>query len=186
MNIKTSLESKRLIFRPLKEEDFEAIQSWAAVPENVRFMDWGPNSEEDTRFFIESARLGSDFAVTLKSNGKVIGSCGIYLSMKETADMGWILHRDYWKQGYGSELARELVDYGFKSLKLHRITASCDAANYGSYRVMENIGMRREAHLLLARWNRVDEKWSDQYTYAILAEEYKRPGGFRPETILKG
>ncbi|NLC40410.1 MAG: hypothetical protein GX763_05790, partial [Clostridiaceae bacterium] len=39
--------------------------------------------------------------------------------------------------------------------------------------VMENAGLRREAEEILARWNRVDEKWADQYKYAILAEEYE-------------
>lgn len=173
MNIKEELSSKRLILRPLREDDFAAVHSWSSIPDNVRFMDWGPNREENTREFIRSAKPGYDFAVTLKSTGQVIGSCGIYPTQKETAEVGWILHRDYWQQAFGSELARALVDYGFRDLKLHRITSTCDAANYGSYRVMENAGMRREAVQLLARWNRVDEKWADQYRYAILAGEYE-------------
>lgn len=173
MNMKEVLESKRLILRPLKDDDFEAVHNWASIPENVRYMDWGPNSEEDTKDFIKSTKPGYDFAVTLKINDKVIGSCGIYPTQRETAEVGWILHRDYWKQGFGTELARALVSYGFTDLKLHRITSTCDTANYGSYRVMENAGLRREAKELLARWNRVDEKWADQYKYAILAEEYQ-------------
>ncbi|HZJ91129.1 MAG TPA: GNAT family N-acetyltransferase [Oscillospiraceae bacterium] len=174
MSIKEELFSERLILRPLRKDDFEAVHDWASLPDNVRFMDWGPNNEEDTLEFVLSAKAGYDFAVTLKSNGKVIGSCGIYPTKKETAEVGWILHRDYWKQGFGTELARTLVDYGFRNLKLHRITSTCDAENYGSYRVMENAGLRREAVELLARWNRVDEKWADQYKYAILAEEYEK------------
>lgn len=172
MNVKKILESKRLVFRPLRDDDFEAVHNWASMPENVRYMDWGPNSEEDTKEFIKSTRAGYDFAVVLKANDKVIGSCGIYPTQRETAEVGWILHRDYWKQGFGTELARVLVNYGFADLKLHRITSTCDTANYGSYRVMENAGLRREAEELLARWNRVDNKWADQYKYAVLAQEY--------------
>ena len=89
MSIKEELFSERLILRPLRKDDFEAVHDWASLPDNVRFMDWGPNNEEDTLEFVLSAKAGYDFAVTLKSNGKVIGSCGIYPTKKETAEVGW-------------------------------------------------------------------------------------------------
>lgn len=77
-------------------------------------------------------------------------------------DVGWILHKNYWKRGYGTELGRELIRYGFEDLKLGRIQAPCAAANYGSYCVMERIGMRREALHRKAFWARVDKEWIDE------------------------
>lgn len=172
MTIKETLETERLILRPLTEEDFDSVHSWASVPANVRYMSWGPNSEEDTLNFIRTAKPGFEFGITLKADNQLIGSCGIYPSGLDTAEIGWTLHRDHWQKGYGTEAGYVLIEYGFNTMKLHRIFALCAADNYGSYRVMENIGMRREAHYRKALWARVDKEWIDQYCYAILAEEY--------------
>jgi predicted thioesterase len=87
-------------------------------------------------------------------------------------EVGWILHKDYWKLGYGTEISRGLVRYGFEDLKLGRIQAPCAAVNYGSYRIMERAGMRREALHRKAFWARVDKEWIDEVWYAILAEDY--------------
>jgi RimJ/RimL family protein N-acetyltransferase len=170
-----TLETKRLLLRPLTADDFEAVHSWAGNPENTRYMAWGPNTEEDTKGFLSAVKTGKDFAVVLKDTEKVIGSCGIYPDKNnDTAELGWILHRDYWKNGYGTELGGELIRHGFEDLKLRRIFAPCAAVNYGSCRVMERNGMRREALHVKAFWARVDKEWIDEANYAILAEEYTR------------
>jgi len=134
-------------------------------------MFWGPNTEDETKAFIAMTTPGKDFLVVL--DGKAIGSCGIYPDDKDdTAMLGWILHLDYHKQGYGSELCQELIRYGFEDLKLRRISAPCAALNYGSYRIMERNGMRREALHVKKFWARVDEEWVDEAVYALLAQEW--------------
>jgi RimJ/RimL family protein N-acetyltransferase len=111
----------------------------------------------------------------LKKTGVVIGSGGIYPDeYGDTGELGWILHRDHWKRGLGTEFGGALIKYGFEELKLRRIFAPCAAVNYGSYRVMERNGMRREAVHRKAFWSRVDKEWIDQAVYAILAEEYRK------------
>ena len=168
------LETKRLMLRPLTPGDFEAVHSWAHNPENTRYMAWGPNTEEDTKTVLSEVKIGKDFGVVLKGSDKLIGSCGFQIDdANDTADIGWILHKDYWKRGYGTEICGELIRYGFEELKLRRIVADCATANYGSYRVMERNGMRREALHVKAFWARVDKEWVDKYEYAILASEYK-------------
>lgn len=175
MTFKNTLETERLILRPLNTDDFEAVHSWASNPANTRYMAWGPNSEEQTRSFLESVKSGKDFAIVLKDSNKTIGSCGIYPdSANDTGELGWILHKDYWKNGFGTELGRELIRYGFEDLNLRRIYAPCAAVNYGSYRVMERNGMRREALHIKKFWARVDKEWIDEVVYAILADEHKK------------
>ena len=170
-----SLETGRLILRAISIDDQNAVQSWAGNPENTRYMSWGPNTEEETREFISKAKPGQDFAVVLRETGKVIGSCGIYPdSDNDTGELGWILHKDYWKRGYGTELGGELIRYGFDDLTLRRIFAPCAAVNYGSYRVMERNGMRREALHKKAMWARVDKEWIDMAVFAMLADEYRQ------------
>ena len=167
------LETKRLVLRSLTLEDFLAVHSWAGNPANTRYMAWGPNTEEQTLWFLSSVKSGKDFAVSLKESNQVIGSCGIYPNdSNDTGVMGWILHMDHWKQGYGTEVCSELIRYGFEDLKLRRIYAPCAAVNYGSYRVMERNGMQREALHVKAFWARVDKEWIDEAVYAILADEF--------------
>ena len=169
----STIESERLILRAFSPDDWEAVQSWAGNPENVRYMSFGPNTEEQTKEFLSQARPGKDFAVVLKNESKVIGSGGISPDRNnDSGEIGWILHKDYWKRGYGTEFCGALLKYGFETLKLRRIHAPCAAVNYGSYRVMERNGMRREALHVKAFWARIDKEWINEAVYAILAEEY--------------
>ncbi len=175
MNEKNTLQTELLVLRQLTAEDFEAVHSWAECPENTRYMAWGPNTQEQTREFLAAAKPGRDFVAVLKETGAVIGSCGVYPdAANDTGELGWILHREYWKRGYGTQIGRELIRYGFEDLKLRRLVARCAAVNYGSCRVMERNAMRREALLVKAFWARVDKQWIDEAVYALLAEEYKK------------
>ncbi|MDR1689102.1 MAG: GNAT family N-acetyltransferase [Clostridiales bacterium] len=176
------LETKRLILRKFKESDFAAVQSYASCPENIIFMVWGPNSEEETKSFIRTAIAKADevpcrnfqYAVTAKDTGKLIGACDISISGEEGA-IGWILHRDFWRQGYAAEMGAVLLDFGFGELGLHRITATCDEENTASYKVMEKIGMRREGMFLDARpANKIScRQYGDELSYAIVKDEWE-------------
>lgn len=173
------LETERLLLRELQDSDFEAIHAYASSLENVQYMTFGPNSEEQTKDFLGKsiAKYSEDpmkdyvFAITIKGTDKVIGSGGISLENEYEASLGWILCRNDWKKGYGAEFAKELIRFGFEELKCHRIYATCIADNYGSYRVMERNNMRREAHFMRNRKHRGE--WSDEFIYAILEDEWE-------------
>lgn len=176
-----TLESPRLILRKFRPDDLSAVQSYAGNAENIIYMLWGPNTTAQTQWFIDMAIREAEkepcthfeYAAVCKKTGQLIGACGLY-SSGETAEIGWILHKAYWKQGYGTEMGRALLDFGFGELKLHRIIAHCDAENYGSYRVMEKIGMRREGLFLEGRpaHKGSDKEYGDELSYAILRTEW--------------
>jgi RimJ/RimL family protein N-acetyltransferase len=104
----------------------------------------------------------------------LVGGCNIALSSDE-AEIGWIMHRDFWGNGYGTEMGKEMLRFGFDELSLRRIIAHCDAENIGSYRVMEKIGMRREGLFIEGRpsHKQSDRKYSDELSYAILKDEWE-------------
>ncbi len=181
------LQTNRLILREFKEEDFLYVHAYASDLENVKYMNWGPNTEEDTKNFIKECikekyktpRLKYDFAIVLKETNKVIGGCGIYLNEDEYTDegmLGWILNKKYWKQGYMTEAVHELIRFAFVTLDLHRIYAYCYRHNYASYRVMEKNNMIKEAQFRKRRRIRNDNKiiWDDELHYAILEEEWEK------------
>ena len=177
-----TLETERLILRGFKPDDFDAVHSYACCVENTVYMPWGPNTEDETRAFIDAAikETAEDnpnksymYAAVLKDTGRLIGGCDI--SIKDNlGSLGWILHRDYWKQGYMPEIGKALLKFGFEECGLHRIVARCDLENYGSYRVMEKIGMRREGVFLEScPPNKLSDKpYNDEFSYAILKDEW--------------
>ena len=173
------LQTDRLILRDFVAGDWRAVHTYAADPEVVRYMEWGPNDEASTRAFIERVlafqhvhpRRDFELAITLRAGGELIGGCGFHISdpQNRTGWLGYILARERWGQGYATEAARALLRFGFEHFGLHRIWATCDPRNVASAHVLEKIGMRREGHLRenkLQRWN-----WRDSYLYAILEHE---------------
>lgn len=179
------LETERIILRPFDTGDYYAVHSYASVLENVKYMDFGPNTEEETANFLRQCEenwarnpiLSYDFAIVLKPVGRVIGGCGLFLDRSRVeGTLGWIIHRNYWGNGYTPEAAAEVMRFGFTRLRLHRIYATCMADNYGSWRVMEKLGMRREARHIERRLMRgaYAANWIDEFHYAILEDEWYR------------
>jgi RimJ/RimL family protein N-acetyltransferase len=171
------LQSHRLRLREFRDDDFEAVHAYASDPEVVRFLQWGPNSEENTRDFLKRAqelahvdpRVGYEFAVTLADTGKLIGGMGIHVE-GSNAMIGYCFSRPAWGQGYATEAAKLVVGFGFGSLGVHRIWADCDAENTGSIRVLEKLGMTREGHH--RQDCRIRGEWRDTLVYATLADEW--------------
>lgn len=179
------LSTDRLRMRPFTKKDFEAVHSYASDAETVKYMTFGPNTKKDTKRFLTETvdankrlpRLQYDFALEKRDSGRLIGAVGLYLRDPGEAEAGWILHRDFQKNGYMTEAAAALIDFAFSALKLHRVYARCYSENYGSRRVMENCGMRNEAHYVKKRKlkSEPDGPWRDEYLYAVLGEEWVSP-----------
>ena len=172
--------TERLVLRDFVEADWPQVQAYASDPEVVRYMSWGPNSEEETRDFLRQKleaqaadpRAEFDLAVVLRDTGRLIGACGITVSSARTrcAWVGYCFHRDFWGQGYATEAARAVVGFGFEALGLHRIFSTCDTENLASARVLEKVGMRREGHVREDAL--VRGRWRDSYLYAVLEQDW--------------
>ncbi|MEZ0166519.1 GNAT family N-acetyltransferase [Kineococcus sp. LSe6-4] len=85
--------------------------------------------------------------------------------------IGYVLDPSAWGRGLGTDLARGLLSAAFDVLGLRRVTASCNADNPASVRVLEKAGMRREQHGVQDSWH-AELGWVDGYEYALLAPEW--------------
>jgi RimJ/RimL family protein N-acetyltransferase len=176
----TDLRLDRLRLRDWREADWPQAHAYASDPEVVRYMDWGPNTEEETRAFIRSAmqvaqaspRTNHDLAVTLLGTGEVIGGCRIWIEAAEhrEASIGYSLARPHWGRGYATELAGGLLRFGFETLGMHRIWAIVEPENVASARVLEKLGLQREGRLRDHRYAK--GRWRDSVLYAILEPEW--------------
>ena len=154
---------ERLTLREFVDADTAAVHAYAADPTVTRFMAWGPNTAEDTRAFVGNAiatsqahpRTNFDLAVVHTATKELIGGAALQLTDSDLlhGEIGYILHRDHWSQGYGTEVAKALLEFGFQDLGLQRVTATCDPDNIGSARVLEKSGLQYErrisGHLLV-------------------------------------
>lgn len=172
--------TERLLLRDFVPADGAAVHAYAADPEVVRYLIWGPNTPQETAEFMQRAlaaqherpRRTWELAVTLRGGGRLVGACGIRLKDAQDADIGYVYARDAWGQGFGTEAARAVIDAGFRQLGLHRIWATCDPENHGSARVLEKAGMQREGHLRRHVWEK--GRWRDSLLYAVLEGEWPR------------
>jgi ribosomal-protein-alanine N-acetyltransferase len=178
----TQLVTERLLLRDFTWSDQEAVHAFAGDPLVTQFMDWGPNDVHDTRAFLTMAVAQSshrqrnefEFATVLRDTtddepGWVIGSVSVRITNQQhqQGELGYVFNRAYWSRGYATEAGSALLDFGFRTLGLHRIAATCHPDNLGSARVLEKLGMTAEGRLRDHRL--VRGVWRDSLLYAAIA-----------------
>lgn len=171
------IESERLVLRRIDQDDFEFFIHLHADPEVARFLGHGkPRSSQESVAWLQSVLCTyEDFAlgqlaVLLKSDGMLIGRCGLsdlavearasvapvprgwYQRAEAPADanivfereLGYTFHRSSWGQGYASEAARCVFTYARDVLKLPRVISLIHRENVRSLRVAQRFGVQRE------------------------------------------
>ena len=113
----------------------------------------------------------------------MLGSIGLTLTPAHAkADLGYWVGLPYWNQGYATEAAQAVVDYGFRTLGLNRVSAHHMAINPASGRVMEKIGMTREGYCAQAL--KKDGQFHDAVWYGVLRSDWPglpQPGPAIPD-----
>lgn len=151
-----NLESDRLQFRRITEEDVNEIFALRSNPTTMQFIPrpLAKTTQEalDHIAMIESKIItneGINWAITLKNNPKLIGIIGHYRLQPDNyrSEIGYMLLSEYHGQGITSEAVDTVVKYGFRTMKLHSIEALIDPANTASAKVLEKNKFIKEGHL---------------------------------------
>jgi RimJ/RimL family protein N-acetyltransferase len=148
------LETMRLVLRRPTVADAEAIfTAYARDPDVSRYTTWAPHRHlEETRGFLRACEDGwargtvLSWAITRREDGRLIGTTDIRLE-GHRGEIGYVLARRAWRQGYATEAASAVVAWGLAQPEMHRVWAVCDVENPASARVLEKAGMTREACL---------------------------------------
>jgi len=175
------LETPRLYLREYTAEDWPAVLAYQSDPRYLRYYEWEKRSPRDVRAFLKKLiewqtarpRIKFQFAVMLRAEDRLIGSCGIRRQTLDAveADIGYEIAPDLWGQGLATEAARALLAFGFDDLNVHRIWARCVAGNAASARVMEKVGMQYEGRMRENEWFK--GRWWDTLIYGILEQEWR-------------
>lgn len=146
-----TLETDRLILRPITLADAEDLFEYASDPENTKHTFPTHQSIEETQWVIANLFMTSplgNFAIELKENGKMIGTCDLRVNEGEkSAELAYAINKKYWGNGYAPEAAKRLLELAFNDLKIERLWAKFSSQNPASGRVMEKIGMEKEGIL---------------------------------------
>lgn len=171
------MQTTRLLLRSFTPSDGDALYEYLSQSETVRYEPYDVYTREQA--LCEAARRANDpsfFAVCLRESGKLIGNLYLGERMYGEKELGYVFNRRYCKQGYATEAARALMHHAFSVLNARRVVAECNPDNTDSWRLLERLSLRREAHfrqnIWFTRTEKGDPVWQDTYVYALLRDEW--------------
>ncbi|MFD9736470.1 GNAT family N-acetyltransferase [Umezawaea sp. NPDC059074] len=172
------ITTERLVLRPFTMDDLDAVHAWQALPEVARFLYWSARTREESRVALaakkawpEAVGESCSLAVQRRDTGDVIGEVHVEWTHEQwrQGEFGFVFHPDHGGRGFATEAAEVVLRLGFVNLGLHRIIGRCDVRNTGSIKLMERLGMRKEAHF---RHNDIFKgEWGEELVYAMLDDE---------------
>jgi len=177
------VETDRLLLRPYETTDFDALFAMRSRDDVTRYLYWGAQSDADVRATLErkigSVAIRSEgdviaLAIVLEAPNEVVGDVILQLvsEQHEQGEIGFIVHPDHQGRGFATEAARAVLRLAFEDVELHRVVGRVEPRNVGSARVLEKLGMRREAHLVENEY--VKGEWQSELIYAMLAREWRQ------------
>lgn len=171
-----------LLLRDPRPDDIEPLLALRNDPVVNRFMLRNSvDPETFRREWLAVPDSETDFSCVAELDGRVVamGFLDVVDGMGQPGTpqrtqglIGYIVDPASSGRGVGSDLARGLLAGAFEGLGLRRVTASCNADNGASARVLEKAGMRREQHGVEDSWH-AELGWVDGYQYALLAREWQ-------------
>lgn len=179
-NKPVKLRTARLLLRPFESTDVDDVWAYASDSEVARYRPLpDPYTRNDAAKFVDRQMrtdwsTNPEFAVFC--GRRVIGGISLQVNPEHaTAELGYLLGKGWWGRGLATEAARAVVDWGFRSLKLHKVYARAHVDNKPSWRVMERLGMTREG-VLRGHWKMRDEH-VDLVYYGVLRDEWTLQAG---------
>jgi ribosomal-protein-alanine N-acetyltransferase len=150
----TILTTERLLLRRLLPGDLDALFTLYRDPEMRRFYPEGTLTYEETKEELEWFLNGHPhhpelglWATVLKETGEFIGRCGLLpwtIDNEGEVEVAYMIDKEHWGKGLGTEAAQGILEYGFGTLGLSRLICLIDKDNGASIRVAEKIGMEFE------------------------------------------
>jgi len=175
------IETERLLLRPFNRGDVDAVYSYRSRADVAEFLFDQPMSHEECAEAVRARTTQVAFtsegdkillAVDRKDDARLIGEVSlIWRSVADQqAEIGYILHPDGQGRGLATEAATALLGFAFEVAGMHRVYARCDVRNVASARVMERLGMQKEAHL--REHAHFKGQWDEELIFAILDREW--------------
>ena len=173
------LRTERLTLRPWDESDFDVFFEMQRDPESARWLYNEARDEQDARRIFELKKAGHELveegqwlSAAAVADGEVVVDVSFHWVSAEhrTGEIGYFAHPRHAGKGYATEAARAFLAWAFEAAGFHRVIGRIEPHNVGSGRVLEKLGMRKEAHFVDNEW--VKGEWSSEAVYAMLEHEW--------------
>ncbi|MBR0092267.1 MAG: GNAT family N-acetyltransferase [Lachnospiraceae bacterium] len=173
INNKPTIETNRLIIRPMVFSDVPALKEWLSDKSIYTYWGKAPGKAEKYPEFMfektEKTTKSFHLGVSEKRNEKVIGDIWVYrIENDRMAQVALRLSKDVHAKGYGTESLSAMTRFCFERTELQRLWTKVDVRNAPSCRVLEKCGYTREG---LIRQGKMVNTWCDYYIYGILASD---------------
>jgi RimJ/RimL family protein N-acetyltransferase len=173
----SQLQTERLILRPYTRKDIPDIVRLIGAREiaatTLRIPH--PYTEQDARALLRKLakeKPPTHFGIFLRDTGEYCGGIGLTPDQDhDRAEIGYWIGVPYWGRGIASEAACEVVRFGFETLGLNRIFATCYVGNHASTKILAKLGMKHEGRFLkhIKKWG----EYKNVDNYGLLAEDWK-------------
>lgn len=174
------LNSERLLFSVPEVKDIPRILEYAknsVISRNLLTFPH-PYGEKEAIWWINQANQGHQnedqyiFAFRDKETQSLMGGIGLHLDKSNNrAEVGYWLGEPHWGQGYATEGTQVMIQFGFETLNLNKITSSFLPYNPASGRVMEKCGMQKEGVLKEQLFK--DDEYQDLIVYGLTRKQYE-------------
>jgi len=182
LELRAPIRTARLTLRPFAETDLGTLFAIQSDPEVVRWLyvdvrDRGEVMAALQRRITSTVVAAEGDSLYLAADRQDTGELVAELVLSwvsrdhATGELGFTVHPAHQGQGYATEGGEAMLQLAFEGLGLHRVIGRMEARNVRSARVMEKLGMRREAHLIENEW--VKGEWQSELDYAILEQEWR-------------
>ncbi|KOP23605.1 acetyltransferase [Hapalosiphon sp. MRB220] len=159
------LETKRLVLRQENLEDAEAVFAVFSDPKVTQFHNLHTFIEVEEALGIIQRRAkrfkigcGIRWGITHKQDHKLIGSCGfIWDKQACSAEIGYELASNYWRQGIMTEALQTILQFGFEDIGLQFVVAQVMLNNIASKKLLEKLGFQSQGVL------KQHDFWKGQY-----------------------
>ncbi len=173
------LIGEKIYLRPLEKEDLNRCLSWINNPAVINNLGrrFPTSRTQEEEWLVNQYKSNKSFslAIVVNEGDYHIGNCGFndidYVNRKAVFGI-MIGEKDYWDKGYGTEVTRLMIKYGFEQLNLHRISLTVYSHNARAIRVYEKAGFKLEGKMRESHFH--NGRYYDTLIMAILESEWKQ------------
>lgn len=173
------LTTDRLLIRAFSEADLSVFTEYRAQPEVAKYQSWSDYTYSDALALFNNADYANfavvgqwyQLAIADIDSDQLLGDLAVHFIDNEQIEIGFTVAPENQKKAIGKEAVSAFLEYLFNTLNKHRVVATTDAENVASFRLLESLGFRREAHF---RQNIFFKgAWGDEFQYAMLRAEHQ-------------
>lgn len=172
-----AISGTRVQLREFRTDDLDASLAVVGDPDVTQSLSFDTRSrgEQAERLAQDITRAQSeprpDYYLAIATDADLlVGFVRIGLGGHCSGELGYAVRRDDWGKGYATEAAALMLDFGFRTLGLHRIQAACGPANRASQRLLARLGFTPEGRIRDHVFT--NGAWRDSLLYSILDHEW--------------